>query len=102
MLMLLALHPMESTSLSSFFLLENLAVVLTNTRNKLLTQKHLKQGYRYHKLCKTFSKFYRRYYYLISKFQVGLEALLHQGLSEPEFYGDLVYRLKKIVGSNNF
>ena len=25
-----------------------------------------------------------------------------QGLSEPEFYGDLVYKLKKIVGSNNF
>ena len=42
-----------------------------NTRNKLLTQKLLKQGYRYHKLCKTFSKFYRRYYDLISKFQVG-------------------------------
>ena len=31
-----------------------------NTRNKLLTQKLLKQGYRYHKLCKTFSKFHRR------------------------------------------
>ena len=28
-----------------------------NTRNKLLTQKLLKQGYRYHKLCKIFSKF---------------------------------------------
>ena len=28
-----------------------------NTRSKLLTQKLLKQGYRYHKLCKTFSKF---------------------------------------------
>ena len=26
-----------------------------NTRNKLLTQKLLKQGYQYHKLCKTFS-----------------------------------------------
>ena len=25
-----------------------------------------------------------------------------QGLSEPEFYGDLVYKLKKIVGSNIF
>ena len=37
-----------------------------------LTQKLLKQGYRYHKLRKTFSKFYRRYYDLISKFQVGL------------------------------
>ena len=39
-----------------------------NTRNKLLTQKLLKQGYRYHKLRKTFSIFYRRYYDLISKF----------------------------------
>ena len=61
---------------------------------KLFTQKLLKQGYRYHKLRKTFSKFYRRYYDLISKFQVGLKSLMHQGLSEPEFYGDLVYKLK--------
>ena len=68
----------------------------------MLTQKLLKQGYRYHKLCKTFSKFYRRYYDLISKFQVGLKSLLRQGLSEPDFNGDLVYKLKKIVGSNNF
>ena len=66
-----------------------------NTRNKLLTQK-------LHKLRKTFSKFYRRYYDLISKFQVGLKSLLRQGLSEPDFYGDLVYKLKMIVGSNNF
>ena len=73
-----------------------------NTRNKLLTQKLLKQGYRYHKLRKTFLKFYRRYYDLISKFQVGFKSLLHQGLSEPDFYNDLVYKLKKIVGSNNF
>ena len=72
-----------------------------NTRNKLLTQKLLKQGYQYHKLRKTFSKFYRRYYDLISKFQVGLKSLLRQGLSDPDFYGDLVYKLRKIVGSNN-
>ena len=68
----------------------------------ILTQKLLKQGHRYHKLHKTFSKFYGRYYDLISKFQVGLKSLLRQGLSEPDFYGDLVYKLKKIVGSNNF
>ena len=37
-----------------------------------------------------------------SKFQVGLKSLLRQGLSEPDFYGDLVYKLKKIFGSNNF
>ena len=73
-----------------------------NTCNKLLTQILLKQGYGYHKLRKTFSKFYRRYYDLISKFQVGIKSLLHQGLSEPDFYGDLMYTLKKIVGSNNF
>ena len=73
-----------------------------NTHNKLLTQKLLKQGYRYHKLRKTFSKFYERYYDLISKFQIGLKSFLCQGLSDPEFYGDLVYKLKKIVGSNNF
>ena len=73
-----------------------------NTCNKLLTQKLLKQGYPYHKLCKTFSKFYRRYYNLISKFQVGLNSLLRQGLSESEFYDDLVYKLKRIGSSNNF
>ena len=39
-----------------------------NTLMKLLTQKLLKQGYRYHKLRKTFPKFYRRYYDLISNF----------------------------------
>ena len=60
------------------------------------------QDYWYHELRKTFSKFYRRYYDLICKFQVGLKSLLGQGLSEPDFYGDLVYKLKKIVGSNNF
>ena len=69
---------------------------------KLLTQKFLKQGYRYHKLRNTFAKFYRRYYNLIFKFQVGLKSLLRQGLSEPVFYGDLVYKLKKIVGSDYF
>ena len=74
----------------------------SDTRNKLLTQKLLKQGYQYHKHCKTFSKFYRRYYDLTSKFQVGLKSLLRHGLSEPKFYGDLVYKLKKIFGSNNF
>ena len=73
-----------------------------DTRNKLLTQKLLKQGYLYHQLRKLFSKFYRRYYDLISKFKIGLKSLLRQGLSEPEFYVNLVYKLKKIVGSNNY
>ena len=69
-----------------------------NARNKSLTAKLLQQGYRYYKLRKTFSKFCRGHYELVSKFSVGLKTLLHQGLSEPEFYGDLVYKFKKIVG----
>ena len=61
-----------------------------NARNKSLTAKLLQQGYRYHKLRKAFSTFYRRHYELVSKFNVGLKTQLHQGLSEPQFYGDLV------------
>ena len=64
---------------------------------KILTGNLLHQGYRYHKLRKAFSKFYRRHYELVSKFKVGLKSLLQQGLSEPEFYGDLVYKLRKLL-----
>ena len=62
-----------------------------NARNKSLTAKLLQQGYRYHKLRKTISKFYRRHYELVSNFTVGLKTLLHQGLSEPESYPTLPY-----------
>ena len=55
----------------------------------------------FYKLRKTFSK-YRRHYELISKYNVGLKTLLNEGLSEPEFYGDLVYKFKKLIGSNDF
>ena len=66
-----------------------------NARNKSLTAELLQQGYQYYKLRKSFSKFHRRHYELVSKFNVGLKPLLHQGLSEPEFYGDLVYKCKQ-------
>ena len=36
-----------------------------NNRNKFLTAKLLKQGFRYYKLRKAFSKFYRRHFELI-------------------------------------
>ena len=73
-----------------------------NTRNKVLTAKLLRQGYRYHKLRKAFSKFYRRHFDIVSKYNVGLKTLLLQGLSEPEFYGDLVYKFRKIIGKIDF
>ena len=39
---------------------------------------------------------------MISKFNVRLKSLLHQCLSEPEFYGDLAYKFKKIRGMADF
>ena len=46
-------------------------------------------------LRKAFSKFYRRHFDLLSKYNVRLKTLLLQGLSEPEFYGHLVYKFRK-------
>ena len=73
-----------------------------NNRNLILTVKLLKQGYRYHKTRKAFSKFYHRHSKLIVKYNIGLKTLLQQGISEPIFYGDLVYKFKRIVGNPNF
>ena len=57
---------------------------------------------RYHKIRKTFSKFYHRHSELIVKYNIGLKTLLQQGIPEPIFYGDLVYKFKRIVGKLNF
>ena len=73
-----------------------------NSRDKVLTAKLLSQRYRYNKLRKAFSKFYRRHFDIVSKCNVGLKTLLLQGLSDPEFYGDLVYKFRKIIGKNDF
>ena len=73
-----------------------------NASNKILTGKLLHRGYRYHQLRKAFPQFYRGLYELVSKFKVGLKSLLQQGLSEPEIYGDLVYKLRKIVSRADF
>ena len=47
----------------------------------------------YHKLHNACTKCYRCHFDLVSNFNVGLKSLLRQGLSEPEFYGDLVYNI---------
>ena len=44
-----------------------------NCRNKALAAKLLRQGYRYFKLRKAFSKFYRRHSALVEKYNVRLK-----------------------------
>ena len=73
-----------------------------NNRNKFLTATLLKQGNWYHKLHKAFSKFYRRHFELIEKYHISLKQLMQQGICISEFYGDLVYKFKKIIGNPNF
>ena len=73
-----------------------------NNRNLFLTAKSLKQGYRYHKIRKAFSKFYHRHSELIVKYNIGSKTLLQQSISKPIFYGDLVYKFKRIFGKHNF
>ena len=38
----------------------------------------------------------------MSKYNVGLKTLLLQDLPEPEFYGGLVYKFRKLIGRNDF
>ena len=59
-----------------------------NNRNLFLTTELLKQGYRYKKNRKAFSKFYLRHSELIVKHNFGLKTLLQQGISEPIFHDD--------------
>ena len=62
----------------------------------------LGQGCRCFRLRRAFSGFYRRRSALLKKYGVSLKTLLQQGISEPGFCGDLVYRFGGIVGKSGF
>ena len=74
-----------------------------NNRNQFLGTRKLKQGYRYHKNRKVFSKFCHRHWIcfikLIVKYNLVLNTLLQLGISMTVFYGDLVYKLNKLLES---
>ena len=74
-----------------------------NSKNLQITSKLLTQGYRYHKLRKTFGKFFRSYSQLLSKFgDISFQEYVSKGISHPVFYGDLVYKLRRVKGTPNF
>ena len=74
-----------------------------NSKNLQLTSKLLTQGYRYHKLRKTFGKFFRSYSDLLSKFgEISFQEYVTEGISHPVFYGDLVYKLRRVRCEANF
>ena len=73
------------------------------SKNLQITSKLLTRGYRYHKLRKTFGKFFRSYSELQSKFgDISFQEYLSKGISHPVFYGDLVYKLRRVKDTPNF
>ena len=74
-----------------------------HSKNLLITSKQLTQGYRYHKLWKTFGKFFRSYSELLSKFgAISFQEYVSKGITYSVFYGDLVYKLRRVKDNTNF
>ena len=67
-----------------------------------MTAKLLKQGYRCHNIRKALSKFYRNSSELIVKYNTVLKNSSQQSILKPVFYGDYVYKFKRIVEKPNF
>ena len=76
-----------------------------HSKNLQITSKVLTQGYRYmyHKLRKTFGKFFKSYSELLSKFgAISFQEYVSKGIIHPVFYGDLVYKLRRVKSDTNF
>ena len=74
-----------------------------HSKNRQVTSKLLTQGYRFHKLRKTFGKFFRSYSEILSKFgDISFQEYLSKGISHPVFYGDVVYKLRRVKDTPNF
>ena len=71
-----------------------------HSKNLQITSKHLTQGHRYHKLRKTFFSSYSE---LLSKFgAISFQEYVCKGITHPVFYGDLVYKQRRVKGETNF
>ena len=74
-----------------------------NSWSLQLTSKLLTQGYRYHKLRKIFGEFFRSYSDLLSKFgEISFQEYVTEGISNPVFYGDLVYKPRRGICEAKF
>ena len=74
-----------------------------HSKNPQITLKLLTQGYRYHKLRKTFGKFCRSYSEILSKFcAISLQEYVSKGITHTVFYGSLVDKQRRVKGEANF
>ena len=80
-----------------------ISVLDFHSKTLQIISKLLTQDYRYHKLRKTFGKFFRSYSELLSKFgDISFQEYLSKRIPRPVFYGDLVYKLRRVKDTPNF
>ena len=78
---------------------KNQAAIGTITYCLQITKKFLGQGFRFHKLVKSFWKFYKNYCQLLMKFgSIQATEYITLGISQPAFYGDIVNKIRRIKG----
>ena len=74
-----------------------------HSKNLQITSNLLTQGNRYHKPRKTFGIFFRSYSELMSKFSaISFQEYVSKGIAHPVFYGEIVYKLRRVKGETNF
>ena len=76
-----------------------------NTRNQILTTWLLKQGIRYHKIRKAFSKLYHRHSELIVKYNIGSKLFCISAYQNQYLYFMVIlslnYKFKVFFGKPN-
>ena len=73
-----------------------------HSKNLQITSKLLTQGYRYHNLRKTFGKFFMSYFEILSQFgDFSFKEYVSKGISHSVFYGDLLYKLRRVKDTPN-
>ena len=79
------------------------SVFYFHSKTLQITSKILTQGYRYHKLRKTFGNFFGSYFELLSKFaETWFQEYVSKEIPHRVVYGDLVYRTRRVKGEANF
>ena len=73
-----------------------------NTCYKVFIAKLLRQGYRYQKHRRAFSKFYRRHFDIVSKYNVGLKNVFCKAFQSLNFMGTWYINSEKTNGKNDF
>ena len=80
-----------------------LAFWIFHSQNLQITSKLLTHGYRYYKLRKTFRNFFRSYSELLWECSdISSTEYVSKGISNPVFFGDLVYKLRWVKDTPNF